>query len=102
VAYEVEWAESAIVSLVEAIDYVSKASPSYAATLAMAADRVGLSLVDLPDRGRRVTEFDDPSVRELPVGSYRLIYRVRPARVSILAFVHTSRDLAGLLKNPEQ
>jgi hypothetical protein len=37
-------------------------------------------------------------VREIAVDSYRLIYRVRPAKVTLLAFVHKSRDLAALLQ----
>lgn len=55
-----------------------------------------------PERGRYVGEFNDPAVRELPVGSYRLIYRVGAKRVLLLAFVHKSRDLAGLLDETTQ
>jgi hypothetical protein len=60
------------------------------------------SLDTFPERGRRVGEFDDPAVRELIVGSYRLIYRVRTTKVVILAFVHTARDLASLLSAEPQ
>ena len=60
--------------------------------------RAAASLSEFPDRGRRVVEFDDPAVRELIVDSYRLIYRVRPRRLSVLAFVHKSRDLARLVR----
>ena len=101
-AYEIEWAESAIVSLVDALDYITKDSPSYAATLAVRAERAAASLADFPERGRRVGEFDDPAVRELIVSSYRLIYRVRPNRVVILAFVHKARDLGTLLSGSTQ
>jgi plasmid stabilization system protein ParE len=77
VAYEIEWAESAIAGLVEATEYIAKDSPSYAATLAIRAERAATSLDQFPHRGRRVTEYDDPNVRELIVGNYRLIYRRR-------------------------
>lgn len=96
-AYEIEWAESAIASLVDTIEYIARDSPSYAAALAIRAERTAISLAELPERGRRVGEFGDPAVRELAVDSYRLIYRVRPGRVTVLAFVHKSRDLAVLL-----
>jgi len=96
-AYEVEWAQSAVASLVEAIEYIARDSPSYAAALALRVDRAALSLRELPDRGRRVPEFDDPAVRELIVGSYRMIYRVSPSRVLLLAFVHKARDLGSLI-----
>ena len=36
-----------------------------------------------------------------PVKSYRLIYEVSPDRVSVLAFVHSSRDLPALWQRRE-
>ena len=96
-AHEIEWSGSAVASLVDTIEYIARDSPSYAAALAIRAERAAASLTELPERGRRVGEFDDPAVRELIIDSYRLIYRVRPGRVTLLAFVHKSRDLARLL-----
>ena len=34
-------------------------------------------LVEQPESGRIVPEYGDPKLRELIVGSYRLIYRIR-------------------------
>jgi toxin ParE1/3/4 len=102
VAYEIEWAESAVVTLLDAVEYIARDSPSYAAALAVRAERAAASLSELPERGRRVGEFDDPSVREIAVVSYRLIYRVQPGRVMILALVHKARDLATLLGTEPQ
>lgn len=96
-AFKIEWTESAVASLIDAIEYIGRDSPSYAAALAARAERAAASLDRLPDRGRRVAEFNDPAVRELRVSNYRLIYRVRPATVVILAFVHEARDLATLI-----
>jgi hypothetical protein len=45
------------------------------------------------DRGRVVPEFDDTSIRELFVRSYRLIYQVRVHTVYIIGFVHGARNL---------
>jgi toxin ParE1/3/4 len=101
-AYEVEWAESAVTSLVDAIEYIARDSPSYAAAFAGRAERVAASLASLPERGRHVPEFSDPNVRELPVASHRLIYRISRNRVLLLAFVHQSRDLASLLDDTAQ
>ena len=101
-AYEIEWAESAVVTLLDAVEYIARASPSYAAALAVRAERAAASLSELPERGRLVEEFDDPAVREIAVDRYRLIYRVQRSRVMILALVHKSRDLAGLLGTDPQ
>jgi plasmid stabilization system protein ParE len=40
-----------------------------------------------------VPEFDDDSIRELLVYSYRVIYRVEGSEVIIAAVVHGKRDL---------
>lgn len=100
-AYEVTWADSAIIDLVQAVEYIAKDSPSYAATLAASAERVAASLANLPQRGRRVPEYNDPDIRELIVGhTYRLIYRVTANVVSVIAFVHTARDLSKIVEEP--
>jgi toxin ParE1/3/4 len=97
VAYEIEWAESAVTSLIDTITYIARDSPSYAAAFAIRAERAAVSLQSMPHRGRHVGEFDDPAVRELIVDGYRLIYRVGAEKVAVLAFVHASRDLSRLL-----
>jgi toxin ParE1/3/4 len=97
VDYEIEWTESALVSLSDVVDYISRYSTSYAAAFAMRAQRAAESLKQMPQRGRRVTEFDDADVRELRVANYRLLYHVRARKVVLLAFVHEARDLDALL-----
>ena len=48
----------------------------------------------LSERGRIVPELEDPSIREVFIGNYRLLYEVAPAEVSILAILHGARDFA--------
>ncbi len=50
----------------------------------------------MPGRGHRVPELEPMDLRELLLGSYRLIYRIDPDVVSIAAIVHGARDLASL------
>ena len=97
-AYEVRWAESAVASLVDAIEYIARDSPIYAAAFAVEAERKAASLDLFPERGRRVPEFNDAAVRELLVSSHRMFYRVAATHVTILAFVHKSRDIAALIQ----
>ena len=102
-AYEIEWSESAVAGLTEAVEYIARDSPSYAASLAVRADRAALSLSEFPNRGRVVREYHDPAVREIFVGkSHRLIYRVEAHVVNIIAFVHTARDLAKFIAESTQ
>ncbi|HEY6637074.1 MAG TPA: type II toxin-antitoxin system RelE/ParE family toxin [Solirubrobacterales bacterium] len=58
-------------------------------------DQAG-SLEELAGRGRVVPELDQPAVRELVVGSYRLIYEISEGDVYVLGLIHGARDLAAL------
>jgi plasmid stabilization system protein ParE len=50
----------------------------------------------MAERGRVVPELEEPTVRELIVGRYRLIYEIDGADVNILGLIHGARDLAAL------
>jgi len=51
------------------------------------------TLEHFPLAGRKVPEFDDESIRELFVYSYRIIYAVEEAQVTIAAVIHGKRML---------
>ncbi|MER3424041.1 MAG: type II toxin-antitoxin system RelE/ParE family toxin [Nitrospiraceae bacterium] len=55
----------------------------------VAADR----LVAFPESGRIVPETNDPNFREVILGNYRLIYRLRSGDVQILTVHHGARKL---------
>ena len=50
-------------------------------------------LSSFPRSGRQVPEYAQDDVRELVAPPYRLIYRVRPERVDVLAVVHGRQQL---------
>lgn len=52
------------------------------------------SLSAFGERGRIVPELGEPSVRELLVGRYRLIYEVGATDIVVLAVVHGARSLS--------
>lgn len=58
----------------------------------MATLNAAASLETLGERGRVVPELKDPSTREVFIHSFRLLYRVEPEGVTILAFLHGARD----------
>ncbi len=43
-------------------------------------------------------EFGEPRIRELIVGSHRLVYDVSAEDVLVLGLIHGARDLAALWK----
>lgn len=92
-AWRVVWTEPGWSNLEAAADYIAQDSPRYAAGLVREAREASRSLATFANRGRVVPEIGDPTVRELFVWRYRLIYRVTEQRVEVLAFIHSARDL---------
>ena len=90
----VVWTERARDALDDAITYVAKDSPQAARRLAERILDAAASLEHLSERGRIVPELKDPSVRELLVHPYRVIYEIHQSDVAILALLHEARDFA--------
>ena len=45
-----------------------------------------------PHSGRMVPEYEADDVREVLEDPYRILYRIRPQRVDVLAVIHMSRQ----------
>jgi len=98
VARQVAWAETAWRDLERIADYIAEDSPGYAAAFVRRVRDHARSLDEMAERGRVVPELE-PTVRELIVGNYRLIYEIEVLDVHILALIHGARDLAVLWGN---
>jgi plasmid stabilization system protein ParE len=98
-ARSVVWTETAWRDLERTADYIAEDSPGYAAAFVEHVRDVARSLDRLSDRGRVVPELGDPTVRELLIGSYRLLYEVLGDVTYILALIHGARDLEKLWRN---
>ena len=92
-AREIVWTESAWKDLEAVADYIARDSEHYAAAIVLETRDAARSLAEMADRGRNVPEFEDRNVRELLLGNYRLIYRVLPKVLQVLAFIHGARAL---------
>lgn len=93
--YKVILSISARTDLRDIVRYISLDNPE-------AALRFGKSLISRtrlleqsPQLGRIVPELDDPSIREIIVRSYRVVYRVRHSEqvVEVIRFWHAARDV---------
>ena len=51
------------------------------------------SLIETPERGRVVPEYENPTIREVVVGNYRLVYRIRGDFIDIVGVIHGARVL---------
>ena len=52
-------------------------------------------LQDLPEQGRVVPEWYEPTVREVIYFRHRVIYEVHPDHIEILTIRHSREDLGG-------
>ncbi|MBI4722116.1 MAG: type II toxin-antitoxin system RelE/ParE family toxin [Candidatus Stahlbacteria bacterium] len=95
-AQRVKWTEVDWSDIERVADYIAKDSPYYAAAFVREVRDIARSLAYLSERGRTLPEFGDPTVRELFVKKYRLIYQVRGQTVYVIGFIHGSRDLLML------
>ena len=73
-ARKIKWTEVAWSDLEDVSDFIHKDSPFYAAAFVREVRDAARSLYFLAERGRIVPEFGDPSVHELFIRRYRLIF----------------------------
>jgi plasmid stabilization system protein ParE len=90
---KVKWTATSRKHLKSIHDYIAADSSAYAQRLIDRITRRTEQLKSFPESGGKVLEYDDPSIRELLEGPYRIIYRVRPDRADILAVIHSARLL---------
>ena len=90
---EVRWTPQAADDLNAIAEFISKDSPHYSSLFVLDVLYAVDLLIQFPKSGRVVPEINDPSVREIILGSYRIIYRVRRDLVEILTVFHGSRLL---------
>jgi plasmid stabilization system protein ParE len=76
--------------------YIARDSTRYARAVVEQLLGVVGGLADFPLSGRMVPEVGQPTVREVIDGSYRIVYRVTPDEVQVVAVVHTARQFPDL------
>jgi plasmid stabilization system protein ParE len=72
----VVWTETAWSDLEQVVTHIAKDSSHYAAAFTREARDASRSLSRFSNRGRVVPEFNNPTLREVFVRSYRLLYTV--------------------------
>ena len=54
-----------------------------------------------PESGQVIAEYDDPSIREVIEGPYRVIYRIESERIVVVAVIHGAHLSPPNLPNDE-
>jgi plasmid stabilization system protein ParE len=90
---EVRWTLDAVEDLEAIAEFIARDSPHYAQLFVLDVHRATDQLKDFPESGRIVPEGRDPSLREVLVGNYRIVYRLRQDITEILTVYHGARLL---------
>ena len=90
---KVAWTDEAKAHLAGIHDFIKRDAPFYAAQTVDKLTRRIEQLTDHPRSGRIVPKYDDENLRELIVRPYRLIYRIKPDRIDIIAVFHGAQQL---------
>ena len=95
---EVRWTPQASEDLDSIVDYIARDSPQYARLFVVDTFQAVERISGFPKSGRVVPELGNPAVREIILGSYRVVYRLREKWVELLTIYHGARllDPTGL------
>jgi plasmid stabilization system protein ParE len=97
---KVRWTPQAYEDLEAICLFIARDSPQMAATFADRVVRGTDRLGDFPRIGRVVPEFGTENIREILIGSYRVVYRIKDEQVQLLTIRHGARLLdAAILDN---
>jgi len=94
------WTKSAFSNLKSIKDYISQDSAYYAIELTERILAVVEKLCAFPRLGREVPEIKKENIREIIYGNYRILYRIDPEVLYIIAIIHGARDLNRIKLNP--
>lgn len=93
---QINWTPNSLLDLKGIADYIKKDSQRYARITVERIKNSTEVLLNLPNSGGIVPEFNRSDLRQLIEGNYRIIYKiVDNNRVDILTIHHSSRDLIG-------
>ena len=93
---EVKWSPEAIEDLESITEYIARDSEYYARAVVTEILAVSRNIRKFPLIGRVVPEIGDEHIRERFIYSYRLVYRIEPERMLIVAVIHGKRLLENI------
>jgi len=85
---KVRWTRNAIGHLTNIYEYIGLNSRTYAKRTVDKITRRSEQIVDQPYSGRKVPEYNAEDIRELIEKPYRIIYRIKPDQIDVVAVIH--------------
>jgi addiction module RelE/StbE family toxin len=87
------WTPQAVEDLGSITEFISQDSSQYAALFVIDVFKSVNLLKTFPKLGRIVPELNIQSIREIILGNYRIVYRIKKSLVEILTIYHGSKIL---------
>lgn len=100
-ARRLRWTLRAARQFEDICDYIAEDSPRYARHFARSLHLLARSIPEFPEAGRAVPGFGQPRLRERIHHGYRIVYRIKPEVIEIIAICHGSRDLKSSIEEPD-
>jgi plasmid stabilization system protein ParE len=97
----VQWTDPALEQLREITDFLAQHSAKKATEVGEKVMASTRQLVHSPLMGRVVPEFQLDYLRELVVQGYHVLYVVRGETCSVVAVIHSGRNLENLVRPDE-
>jgi len=97
-AYKLIWSPASRDDLLDIVTFISRDSRQRAETFGYRLIAETDKLQNFPEIGRVAPEYRDPTIREIIVRSYRIVYRVDHQRklVEIARVWHSARGIPAL------
>jgi toxin ParE1/3/4 len=97
-AYKLIWSPASRDDLLDIVTFISRDSRQRAETFGYRLIAETDKLQNFPEIGRVVPEYRNPTIREIIVRSYRIVYRVDHQRklVEIARVWHSARGIPAL------
>lgn len=89
----VKWTENAISHLNNIYEYIALDSEFYAKRMVDKITRRSEQVGIFPYSGRKVPEYAAEDLREIIEYPYRIIYRIKPDVIDVIAVIHSARLL---------
>lgn len=90
-------AETARQDLNSIAEFISQDSPRASRKMIKKISESLKKLPSFPQSGRMIPEIQDPTLREIVIGPYRIMYRLEKDKIVILRALHGKRLFEGEL-----
>jgi addiction module RelE/StbE family toxin len=90
---KVHWTNTALGHLLAIYEYIAQDSQVYAQRMVDRLTRRSEQIAAFPLSGRTVPEYEAEDIREMIERPYRIIYRIKPEQIDVLAVIHGAQLL---------